>query len=266
MEVTQLDIDPTYKKHDQMICDFWDKNNIVDEINKFTSGFEPVIFLEGPPFISGSGKKEEGKKEASGLHSGHCLISEIKSCIFKYLHMTGKKCNLYTGTDNHGLPIETFVSKLLNLSTPADILHYGIPEFNHVCKQTIIKYETLWDPLYKSIGRMVDPTHRYRTMDTNFMESVFWIFKTLWEKNLIYRGWKVLPYSYKSGTVLSNFEVSQCYKDVTDVTAYCYFPLVSKPNCGFVAWTTTPWTLPCNVALCLNPKGLYVIVTDDKDR
>lgn len=266
MEVSQLDVDQTYKQHDRMMFNFWDEEHIVEHINSMTHDSVRTIFLEGPPFISGSGKKDGEKKESSGLHSGHCLVSEIKSCIFKYLHMSGQRCDLFTGTDNHGLPIENFVSKLLGLQTPEDIRKFGIPEFNRVCKETIIKYETLWDPVYKSIGRMVDPEHRYRTMDTNFMESVFWVFKTLWEKDMIYRGWKVLPYSWKSGTVLSNFEASQCYKDITDVTAYCYFPLSSDPNCGFVAWTTTPWTLPCNVALCLNPDGKYVKVTDDKNR
>lgn len=266
MEVSQLDVDQTYKQHDKMMFNFWDDEHIVDRINSMTSDSARTIFLEGPPFISGSGKKDGEKKESSGLHSGHCLVSEIKSCIFKYLHMTGQRCDLYTGTDNHGLPIENFVSKLLGLQTPEDIRKFGVPEFNSVCKQTIIKYETLWDPVYKSIGRMIDPEHRYRTMDANFMESVFWVFKTLWEKDLIYRGWKVLPYSWKSGTVLSNFEASQSYKDITDITVYCYFPLASDPNCGFVAWTTTPWTLPCNVALCLNPEGKYVKVTDDKNR
>jgi isoleucyl-tRNA synthetase len=266
LTVTQLPVDPTYKEHDEQMCKFWDDNNIVTKINDLHNKSEQVIFMEGPPFISGSGKKEESKKESSGLHAGHCLVSEIKSCIFKYQHMTGHKCYPYTGTDNHGLPIENFVSKLLDLQTPSDIRNYGIPQFNQVCKETIMKYETLWDPVYKSIGRMVDLDHRYKTMDTNFMESVFWVFKTLWDKNLIYRGWKVLPYSYKTGTVLSNFEAGQNYKDITDVTAYCYFPLVSDPNTGFVAWTTTPWTLPCNVALCLNPDGKYVKVTDDKNR
>lgn len=264
--VNQLPVDPTYKEHDKLMCKFWDDNDIMTKINALHNESEQVIFMEGPPFISGSGKKEEDKKESSGLHAGHCLVSEIKSCIFKYQHMIGHKCYPYTGTDNHGLPIENFVSKLLNLQTPSDIRNYGIPQFNQVCKETIMKYETLWDPVYKSIGRMVDLDHRYKTMDTNFMESVFWVFKTLWDKNLIYRGWKVLPYSYKTGTVLSNFEAGQNYKDITDVTAYCYFPLVSDPNTGFVAWTTTPWTLPCNVALCLNPDGKYVKVTDDKNR
>lgn len=267
MEVIQLEVDPTYKAHDQEMMKLWDDLNIVEKINETHKECEKMIFMEGPPFISGSGKKtEEGKKESSGLHSGHCLVSEIKSCIIKYLHMTGKRCDMYTGTDNHGLPIENFVSKLLDLQTPADIQKMGIVEFSKVCKETIIKYETLWDPVYKSIGRMIDLQHRYKTMDTNFMESVWWVFKTLWEKNLIYRGWKVLPYSYKSGTVLSNFEASQCYKDVKDTSVYVYFPLVSDAACGFVAWTTTPWTLPGNVALCLNPDGKYVKVTDDTNR
>lgn len=265
MAVSQLDVDSTYSGHEKKMVEFWDDINVVSELKNMI-GENRTIFMEGPPFISGGGNKANGKRESSGLHSGHCLVSEIKSCMFKYLQMSGRGCDMFTGTDNHGLPIENFVSKLLGLSTPADIQKYGIAEFNEVCKKTIIKYETLWDPVYKSIGRMVDPTHRYRTMDASYMESVFWVFKTLWEKGLIYRGWKVLPYSYKSGTVLSNFEASQSYKDITDVTVYCYFPLIDDNNCGFVAWTTTPWTLPCNVALCLNPEGKYVKITDNSGR
>jgi len=264
--VTQLGNDPTYQAHDKMMFDYWDSINLIEQINQQNQTNPQMVYLEGPPFISGSGKTNKTEKETSGLHAGHCLVSEIKSCIIKYLHMKGCKCLPYTGTDNHGLPIENFVSKLLNLHTPNEIRQYGIVNFNQVCKKTIFKYETLWDPVYKFIGRPIDLFHRYRTMDFSFMESVIWVFKTLWEKGLIYRGWKILPYSYKCGTVLSNFEVSQCYKDVTDMTSYVYFPLLNETNCGIVAWTTTPWTLPSNLSLCVHPDGQYVKITDHQGR
>lgn len=253
--VTQLDNDSSYMVQDKQMYDFWDKINLVDQINGKNIMGQQMIFLEGPPFISGP-----------SLHIGHCLISEIKSCIIKYFQMRGNLCYPYTGTDNHGLPIENFVCKQLGLQTPQDVVKYGIDNFNRVCKETVLKCETLWDPVYKSIGRPVDVTHRYRTMDINFMESVFWVFKTLWNKGLIYKGWKVLPYSYKTGTVLSNFEASQCYVDIKDITTYVYFPLVNEQNCGIVAWTTTPWTLPANLALCVHPEGKYVKITDMNDR
>jgi len=262
--VTQLDNDPTYHSHDKLMFDYWDSIHLVDQVIQQNQSHQQIIYLEGPPFISGSGNTNKTEKETSGLHAGHCLVSEIKSCNIKYLHMKGYQCLPYTGTDNHGLPIENFVSKLLDLHTPKEIHEYGMAKFNQVCKQTIIKYETLWDPVYKLIGRPIDPSYRYRTMDFNFMESVFWVFKTLWDKDLIYRGWKILPYSYKCGTVLSNFEVSQCYKDITDTTTYVYFPLVNEANCGLVAWTTTPWTLPSNLSLCVHPDGQYVKVTDQR--
>jgi len=252
--------------HDKIVREFFDNIHIVEMMNDRMQDNPVKFFMEGPPFISGSGKVEEGKKEQSGLHMGHCLVSEIKSCMMKFMHMKGFRCDMFTGTDNHGLPIEHFVSKLMSLNTPTDIRRIGIEEFNRKCKEIILKYETKWDGVYKTIGRFVDLQHRYKTMDTNFMESVFWVFKTLWEKGLIYRGWKVLPYSYKLGTALSNFEASQCYKEVSDTTAYVIFPLKDDVNTGFVAWTTTPWTLPCNVALCLNPEGRYVKITDESGR
>jgi isoleucyl-tRNA synthetase len=266
LSVTQFENDPTYQAHDKMMVEYWDSIHLVDLINERNRHQPQIVYLEGPPFISGSGKNDKTKKESSGLHAGHCLVSEIKSCIIKYLHMNGYYCLPYTGTDNHGLPIENFVGKLLGLSTPNEIREYGVPQFNQVCKQTIIKYETLWDPIYKFIGRPIDLSHRYKTMDFKFMESVIWVFKTLWDKDLIYRGWKILPYSYKCGTVLSNFEVSQCYKDVTDTTVYVCFKLIGEDQCSLVAWTTTPWTLPSNLALCVHPDGQYVKVTDKDGR
>lgn len=259
--VTQLDNDPTYSAHDPLIIALNDSMNLVKAIESQNNGGKSVIFMDGPPFISVP--SDPTARKTSGLHAGHCLVSEIKSCIMKFMNMEGYRCHPYTGTDNHGLPIESSVSKLLGLSTPNDIRAYGIDRFSKVCKDLIIKCETLWDPVYKSIGRLVDTDYRYKTMDTNFMESVMWVFKTLWDTSMIYLGWKVLPYSYKCGTVLSNFEVSQCYKDITDITAYVYFPMVGEDNTGFVAWTTTPWTLTTNMALCVNPDGNYVKVTDN---
>lgn len=268
MSFYQLDTDEKIKNDTHNICDvsllkLYEENNIVELLNDKHKNNKQIIFMEGPPFISGSGKKDD-EKQTSGLHLGHCLVSEIKSCMIKYYNLQNLRCDMITGTDNHGLPIETFVSKLLNLNTPSDIIKYGIPKFNAVCKETILKYEKLWDPVYTNIGRMVDTTHRYKTMDTKYMESVFWAFKTLYDKNMIYLGLKVVPYSYKCATVLSNFEASQNYQDVTENTAYVYFPLKNNEKCGFVAWTTTPWTLPSNVALCLHPEGKYVKVFDGK--
>lgn len=266
--INQLENDPSYRNHESHLIEFWETNHVTEQILQNNSHCQERVFFDGPPFISGSGKTKtsENGRESSGLHAGHCLVSEIKSCIIRYLQMNKCLCYPWTGTDNHGLPIETFVSKLLNLSTPNDIRAYGIDKFNQVCKQTITKYETLWDPVYKAIGRQVDLSHRYKTMDTNFMESVWWVFKQMWNKNLIERSWKILPYSYKCGTCLSNFEVSQCYKNITDTTTYVYFPLVNEKNTGLVVWTTTPWTLPCNMAVCVNPDGQYVRVTDSTSR
>ena len=255
MEVTQLAVDKEYTAHDKIIYEFLDDVYLPKLIEEKNMNSQETYMCEGPPFVN-----------SPLLHMGHALVTEIKSCITKYIHMKGNKCKLTTGLDTHGIPTKIMVSKLLNLQTPSDIVSYGVAEFNKVCKETILKYETCWDPIYKSLGRTVDLNSRYRTMDTNFMESIFWGFKTLWDKNLIYKSYKVVPYSYKMKVGLSNFEASQCYKEITDLTTYVFFPLVSDANTGFVAWTSMVHTLIANVALCVNPNGKYVKVTDKNNR
>ena len=254
--------------------------NDISKINK-------LYFLEGPPFISG--KKDT---DQSGLHIGHALISYIKSTIIRYFQKQGFDVPCWTGTDNHGLPMEMLAMDILGLKTTQNIINYGIDNFNKVCKRLVIAYENKWDSVYNQIGRQIDISYRYRTMDTSFMESVWWAFKTLFDKKLIYSGVKVLPYDCKSKSVLSNFEANQEYKDVNEQSIYVLFSLVdvdairvadgmkigfanldairvedglrdataSLDNTYFVAWTTTPWTLLGNIALCVNPKAIYVYV------
>lgn len=254
-----LTFDREYKSFEEYIKDLW-RNTGISELFKIYPKNLEITFLEGPPFISG--KKDT---KGSGLHTGHALISYIKSTLMTYFQMKQYKIDLWTGTDNHGLPMETLASDIIGLKTPDEIRTYGIANFNKTCKGLVDKYESLWDPIYESIGRHIDLTKRYRTKDTSFMESVIWVFKTLYDKGLIYEGLKILPYSYKTCTTLSNFEANQEYKEINEETLYVYFPIISEnpifKNTGFVAWTTTPWTLPANVALCLNPTARYIKIT-----
>jgi isoleucyl-tRNA synthetase len=217
---------------------------------------EKFTFLAGPPFCSGK------------LHIGHCAIETIKSTILNYKAMQKFLCTNKLGYDCHGLPIESIANRELNINTTEDLERIGIVTFNQFCKDTIKQCEHDWEPVYNRIARWTDFTNVYKTIDTPFMESVWWAFSELYRKKLIYRGYKITPYSYALQSPLSNFEASQNYKDVECRSIYVRFEVLpkyqyeNKPT-YFVAWTTTPWTLPANVALCVNPNLEYEYVEDD---
>ncbi|MBA42939.1 MAG: isoleucine--tRNA ligase [Magnetococcales bacterium] len=204
-------------------------------------------FVDGPPFVS-----------SDTLHYGHILVAMTKNSIQRFFKMNGFEFKDEPGFDCHGLPIEMKVNQALGLNTREDVLKYGIAEYNSYCKYIIQKYSGSWEHIYESIGREPDYSKQYKTMDTNFMESVWWIFNQLWKKDLVYRGYRIMPYSYASSTPLSNFEATQEYHEVEDQSIYVKFPIMDNPNKKFIAWTTTPWTLPSHFALCLNPDADYV--------
>ena len=210
---------------------------------------EEIRFVDGPPFVS-----------SETLHYGHILVAMTKNSIQRFYKMNGVEFKDEPGYDCHGLPIEMKVNQALGLSTREDVINYGIDKYNTYCKETIKKYSGSWKNIYEKIGRTPDYSKEYKTMDTNFMESVWWIFNQLWNKDLVYRGYRVMPYSYSSSTPLSNFEATQEYHDVEDMSIYVKFPQKENPNKKFVAWTTTPWTLPSHIALCVNPEAYYVEV------
>lgn len=212
-----------------------------------------ISLLEGPPFISG---KKDNKE--SGLHLGHALISYVKSALMlSYPNLT----KYWTGTDNHGLPMEMLIMDILGIKTSQEIEAYGIDKFNKLCRNTVLQYENRWDPVYESIGRPIDLDYRYKTMDTNFMESVWWAFSELYKKGLIYKGIKILPYDISSKYILSNFEANQEYQNV-DVNSV-YFLCKTSDYYHFIVWTTTAWTIESNIALCVNPNGDYVFIEAD---
>lgn len=216
------------------------------------------------------------KMELSNYINGKYRITDTIPSFFSYLH-TKRNIGLVEVYDItvdithnfisngivvhncHGLPIEMVANKELSINTRKDVLDFGVENYNQYCKDMITRYSGAWTPIYERIGRWADFTDTYKTMDTNFMESVWWTFKQMWDKNLVYKGYRVMPFSTKCSTALSNFEASQNYKQIDTKSIYVMFPVQDMENTFIVAWTTTPWTLPSNIALCVNPDTEYII-------
>ncbi len=210
---------------------------------------KPFRFYDGPPF-------------ATGLpHYGHLLASITKDVVPRYWTMRGYRVERRWGWDCHGLPVENEAEQQLGLKTRKDILEYGIPRFNEYCRSVVLRYTSEWEELIQRLGRWVDWDRQYRTMDVDFMESVWWVFQSLWDKGLIYEGYKSLAYCPRCATPLSNFEVNQGYQDTQDPSVTVRFRVVGSPQRSLLAWTTTPWTLPSNMGLAVGPEVEYVCVT-----
>ncbi|MFP6592125.1 MAG: isoleucine--tRNA ligase [Candidatus Latescibacterota bacterium] len=211
-------------------------------------------FYDGPPF-------------ATGLpHYGHLLASITKDVVPRYWTMRGYRVERRWGWDCHGLPVENEAEQQLGLKSRKDILEYGVPRFNEFCRSLVLRYTAEWQQVVQRLGRWVDWDNQYRTMDTDFMESVWWVFKSLWDKDLIYKGYKSLAYCPRCATPLSNFEVNQGYRDTQDPSITVRFQVVGQPGVSLLAWTTTPWTLTSNMALAVGPEIGYVRVTTTDGR
>ncbi|MBL8991980.1 MAG: class I tRNA ligase family protein, partial [Spirochaetia bacterium] len=225
---------------------FWDKHDTFQKSLAARKSGKSFVFYDGPPF-------------ATGLpHFGNLLAGTIKDIIPRYQTMKGHYVERRFGWDCHGLPIEMEIQKELGLMSNADIEKHGVAKFNETCRSVVLRYTHEWEKTVRRIGRWVDFKNDYKTMNLSFMESVWWVFKSLYEKGLIYEGFKVLPYSWASGTPLSNFEANLNYKDVQDPAITIRFECVDEPNTSILAWTTTPWTLISNLALCVNESLDYV--------
>jgi len=215
-------------------------------------GDEEYTFYDGPPF-------------ATGLpHYGHILAGTIKDTVTRYAAMTGKHVDRRAGWDCHGLPVEYEIDQKLNITHRDQVLAMGIDKYNETCRGIVTRYTKEWETTITRLGRWIDFENDYKTMDASFMESVWWVFSQLFEKDLVYQGFKVMPYSTGCATPLSNFEAGLNYKDVHDPAVVVSFPIVGEENVSFVAWTTTPWTLPSNLALCVHPELEYVQILDKK--
>mmetsp|Transcript_45072 Transcript_45072/g.109047 ORF Transcript_45072/g.109047 Transcript_45072/m.109047 type:complete len:1165 (+) Transcript_45072:75-3569(+) len=232
----------------------WKEENSFHRQNELSieRGDEEYTFYDGPPF-------------ATGLpHYGHILAGTIKDTVTRYAAMTGKHVDRRAGWDCHGLPVEYEIDQKLNITHRDQVFEMGIDKYNETCRGIVTRYTKEWESTITRLGRWIDFENDYKTMDPSFMESVWWVFSQLFEKNLVYQGFKVMPYSTACGTPLSNFEAGLNYKDVSDPAVVVSFPIVGEEGVSFVAWTTTPWTLPSNLALCVNPEMQYVQVLDKK--
>ncbi len=227
------------------VIKFWNENDIFQKSMKNREGQEVWTFFDGPPTANGK------------PHIGHIETRAIKDLLPRYHTMKGKYVTRKAGWDTHGLPVELEVEKLLGLDGKEQIEAYGIEPFIKKCKESVWKYKGEWEKMSERVGYWADMENPYITYDNNYIESVWWSLKQVADKGLLYKGHKVVPYCPRCGTALSSHEVSQGYKAVTERSAVVRFKLLDQDNTYVYAWTTTPWTLPSNVALCVNPTETY---------
>ncbi|KAF9741821.1 isoleucine--tRNA ligase [Paraphaeosphaeria minitans] len=218
---------------------------------ELSKGKQPYTFYDGPPFATGM------------PHYGHLLASTIKDIIPRYWSMKGRYVERRFGWDTHGVPIEYEIDKEMGMSGRDAVKEIGIAKYNEKCRAIVMRYATEWRHTIDRLGRWIDFDNDYKTMDTSFMESEWWVFRQLFDKGVVYRGFKVMPYSTALCTPLSNFEASQNYKDVQDPAVVVSFPLLDDSNTCLLAWTTTPWTLPSNTGLATHPDFEYVKIHDE---
>ena len=226
---------------------FWADNKIFEKSMENRKEGETYTFYDGPPTANGK------------PHIGHVLTRVIKDMIPRYRTMKGYMVPRKAGWDTHGLPVELEVEKLLGLDGKEQIEEYGLEPFIGHCKESVWKYKEMWEGFSSTVGFWVDMEHPYITYDNKFIESEWWALKQIWDKGLLYKGYKIVPYCPRCGTPLSSHEVAQGYKDVKERSAIVRFK-VKEEDAYILAWTTTPWTLPSNVALCVNPNETYVKV------
>ncbi|KAI2475905.1 isoleucyl-trna synthetase protein [Pyrenophora tritici-repentis] len=240
-----------FPKEEERVLARWKEIDAFLRQVELSKGKQPYTFYDGPPF-------------ATGLpHYGHLLASTIKDIIPRYWSMKGRYVERRFGWDTHGVPIEYEIDKELGMSGRDAVRELGIATYNEKCRAIVMRYASEWRSTIERLGRWIDFDNDYKTMDTSFMESEWWVFKRLFDKGAVYRGFKVMPYSTALATPLSNFEASQNYKDVQDPAVVVSFPLVEDPNTCLLAWTTTPWTLPSNIGLCAHPDFEYVKILDE---
>ena len=233
---------------EKSVLQYWKKYKVFERLLKKREKNKAFTFYDGPPF-------------ATGLpHYGNLMAGTIKDIVPRYWTMRGLYCKRRFGWDTHGLPVEYEIEKNLKLNGSPDIRLHGIDKFNEACRGLVLRYAGEWREFIERMGRWVDLDHDYKTMDPDFMESIWWVFKTLWEKKLIYQGKKILPYSWRVTSPLSNFEAGLNYRSVQDPAITIGLPNLDKPEEAFLIWTTTPWTLPANLALAVHPDLEYVKV------
>jgi isoleucyl-tRNA synthetase len=237
----------SFPEMEKEVLQFWEDNGIFEKSVEARKDKKKFVFFDGPPF-------------ANGLpHYGHIMANSLKDAVTRFWNMKGYYVPRTNGWDCHGVPVEYEVEKELGLNGKKDIEEMGVAHFNDKCRSSVFRYTKEWETLLKRVGRWVDFGKSYATLNNDYMESIWWVFKQIWLKDMVYQGFKSMQICPRCETPLSNFEVSQGYKDVTDLTVYAKFKLVDE-DAFVLAWTTTPWTLPGNVALCMGLKVAYVKV------
>ena len=243
----KVSADMNFVDREKNVEKFWKDNDIFKKSMENRKEGETYTFYDGPPTANGK------------PHIGHVLTRVIKDMIPRYRTMKGYMVPRKAGWDTHGLPVELEVEKLLGLNGKEQIEEYGMEPFIKKCKESVWKYKGMWEDFSRTVGFWADMDNPYVTYDDNFIESEWWALKTIWDKGLLYKGFKIVPYCPRCGTPLSSHEVAQGYKAVKERSAIVRFK-VKGEDAYFLAWTTTPWTLPSNVALCVNPEETYLKV------
>ena len=245
----KVDTNLNFVDREAEVLKFWKENDIANKCISNREGCDTFTFYDGPPTANGK------------PHIGHVLTRVIKDMLPRYQSMKGKKVLRKAGWDTHGLPVELEVEKLLGLDGKEQIEKYGIEPFIKKCRESVWKYKGMWEEFSDVVGFWADMEHPYITYENDYIESVWWALNEIWKKGLLYKGHKVVPYCPRCGTPLSSHEVAQGYKDVKERSAMVKFKAKDEDNTYFLAWTTTPWTLPSNLGLVVNPEVDYVKIS-----
>ena len=241
----KVDTNLDFAAREKAVADFWRENHIAQRAVDQREGCDTFTFYDGPPTANGR------------PHIGHVLTRVIKDMLPRYQSMKGRKVLRKAGWDTHGLPVELEVEKAIGINGKEQIEEYGIEPFIKKCRESVWKYKSMWEQFSDVVGFWADMEHPYITYENDFIESEWWALKEVWKKGLLYQGHKIVPYCPRCGTPLSSHEVAQGYKDVTERSAIVKFKAADE-DAYFLAWTTTPWTLPSNLGLCVNPNVTYV--------
>ncbi len=241
----------TFAEKEKQTLAFWRENDIFEKSMEMYKDAPPFVFLEGPPFANAP----------PGVH--HVLARIMKDAVCRYKTMTGHYVHRKAGWDTHGLPVEYQVEKQLNITNKAELEAYGVQNFIEKCKENVFQYEQDWREMTERIGFWVNLDEAYITLSNDYIESVWWVLRQAWDKKLLYQGHKVQPYCYRCGTTLASHEVALGYQEVADPSIYVRFPLKNRENTNLLVWTTTPWTLPSNVAVAVGEDYDYVAVEDN---
>lgn len=243
----KVDSSLDFVQREKEVLNFWQEREIFQKQTKLRQDGPDFVFYDGPPTANGK------------PHIGHVLTRAIKDIIPRYHSMKGENVFRKAGWDTHGLPVELEVEKMLGIDGKEQIEAYGVEPFIKKCKESVWKYKGEWEEMSDRIGFWADMDHPYITYENNYIESIWWALRQIWDKGLIYEGHKVVPYCPRCGTALSSHEVAQGYKDVTEPSVYLRFQVEGQADTYFTAWTTTPWTLPSNLALCVHPDANYIL-------